>query len=42
LEGHALTFHKGKIKLLPSALGENDAALLGAAALVWNSKTMSV
>lgn len=36
LERHALAFHKGhKIKVLPSALGENDAALLGAAALVW-------
>lgn len=35
LERHALAFHKGKIKLLPSALGENDAALLGAAAIVW-------
>lgn len=37
LERHALAFHKGKIKVLRSALGENDAALLGAAALVWNS-----
>ena len=35
LERHALAFHKGKLKVLPSALGENDAALLGAAALVW-------
>ncbi len=36
LERHALAFHKGhKIKVLPSALGENDAALLGTAALVW-------
>ncbi len=40
LERHALAFHKGaKIKVLASTLGENDAALLGAAALVWNSKT---
>lgn len=37
LERHALAFHKGKIKVLPSALGENDAALLGAAALVWGN-----
>lgn len=38
LERHALAFHKGnKIKLLPSALGENDAALLGTAALVWGN-----
>jgi len=36
LEVHLLDFYKGKIKLLPSALGENDAALLGAASLVWN------
>ena len=35
LERHSLSFQKGKIKLLPSALGENDAALLGAASLVW-------
>ena len=36
LELYSLAFHKGhKIKVLPSALGENDAALLGAAALVW-------
>ncbi len=36
LERHALAFHKGhKINVIPSALGENDAALLGAAALVW-------
>ncbi len=38
LERHALVFHKGHIiKVLPSALGENDAALLGTAALVWKS-----
>jgi glucokinase len=37
-ERHALAFHKGhKIKVLPSALGENDAALLGAGALVWKN-----
>lgn len=35
LEKHSLAFHKGKLKVLPSALGENDAALLGAASLVW-------
>lgn len=35
VERHALAFHKGLIKVLPSALGENDAALLGSAALVW-------
>ncbi len=35
LERHALAFHRGKLNVLPSSLGENDAALLGAAALVW-------
>jgi glucokinase len=35
MEACLLDFFKGKIKLLPSALGENDAALLGAASLVW-------
>ncbi len=35
LEQHCLAFHKGKLKVLPSSLGENDAALLGAASLVW-------
>ncbi len=38
LEHYSLAFHKGhKIKVVPSALGENDAALLGAAALVWKN-----
>jgi glucokinase len=36
LERHALAFHRGKLSVLPSSLGENDAALLGAAALVWS------
>ncbi|MCC6727504.1 MAG: ROK family protein [Saprospiraceae bacterium] len=41
-ENHSLAFHKGhKIKVLPSALGENDAALLGAGALVWKSPPTS-
>ncbi len=35
MEFYLLDFYKGKIKLLPSALGVNDAALLGTASLVW-------
>lgn len=35
LEEYCLTFHKKKLKVLHSSLGENDAALLGAASLVW-------
>lgn len=32
---HLLNIYKNKIELKPSALSENDAAILGAAALVW-------
>lgn len=31
-----LNNYKGKVKILPSSLPENDAAILGAASLVWN------
>jgi glucokinase len=34
-EANLLNIYKGKIKLLSSQLKENDAALLGAASLVW-------
>ncbi|HWY36885.1 MAG TPA: ROK family protein, partial [Nitrosopumilaceae archaeon] len=34
-ENNLLNIYKGKIKLLPSKLKENDAAILGAASLVW-------
>ena len=37
MEAHLLEYYKNKIKLLPSALGENDAALLGTASLVWKA-----
>lgn len=33
---HLLEIYKNKIELKPSALPENDAAILGAAALVWD------
>lgn len=38
LEQHALAFHKGKMNVLPSALGENDAAIVGAASLLWSAE----
>lgn len=34
-EKHLLHIYKNKIKILPSQLKENDAALLGAASLIW-------
>lgn len=37
-EEHLLALYKNKIELKPSGIPENDAAILGAAALVWNSK----
>lgn len=35
-EKNLLSIYKNKIKILPSKLNENDAAILGAASLVWN------
>lgn len=35
-EKNLLSIYKNKVKLLPSRLPENDAALLGAASLAWN------
>jgi glucokinase len=35
MEENLLKIYKGKVKLLPSELKETDAAILGAAALVW-------
>lgn len=35
-EKNLLNIYKNKIKILPSALPENDAAILGAASLIWN------
>ncbi len=35
-EKNLLNIYKNKVKLLPSGLPENDAALLGAASLAWN------
>ena len=36
MENNLLNMHKGKIKLIQSGLPEGDAAVLGAAALIWN------
>lgn len=35
-EKNLLHNYKGKVKILPSSLPENDAAILGAASLIWN------
>jgi len=37
-EKNLLNIYKNKIKILPSQLKENDAALLGAASLIWKEK----
>lgn len=37
-EEHLLEIYKNKVELKPSGLSENDAAILGAAALVWESQ----
>ena len=36
LEENLLPFYQGKVKLLPSGMMDKNAAILGAAALVWN------
>jgi glucokinase len=36
LESHLLNIFKGKVQVLPSGLKERSAAVLGAAALIWN------
>ncbi|MFC2151006.1 ROK family protein [Bacteroidota bacterium] len=38
---YLLNIYKNKIELKPSALSENDAAILGAAALVWHEKDIT-
>lgn len=35
---HLLEIYKNKVELKPSGLSENDAAILGAAALIWDSE----
>lgn len=41
LENNTLTFYKGNTKVLISSLKANDAALIGAATLVWNNKNVN-
>jgi glucokinase len=36
LEAHVLNIFRGKVQLLPSGLKQGTAAILGAAALIWN------
>jgi glucokinase len=36
LEEHVLNIYKNKVQILPSELNEGHAAILGAAALIWN------
>jgi len=36
MEENLLSIYKGKVKLLPSKLNSQNAAVLGASALVWN------
>lgn len=38
MEENLLNIYKGKVRILASGLPENDAALLGAASLIWNQK----
>lgn len=38
LENQVFKYYKGKIEVLPSALKTNEAALLGAASLVWKNQ----
>lgn len=38
-EKNLLTIYKNKIKILPSGIKENDAAILGAASLIWNKNS---
>ena len=35
-EKYLLSIYKNKIKILPSGIKENDAAILGAASMIWN------
>lgn len=37
-EANVLNIYKNKIRILPSHLNENDAAILGAASLIWNGE----
>lgn len=40
MEDHLLSIYKGKVKLLPSLLSTQNAAVLGASSLVWSNKEL--
>jgi glucokinase len=42
MEENLLKIYQGKVKLLPSELRESDAAILGAASLIWNADKVLV
>lgn len=42
MEENLLKIYQGKVKLLPSELRESDAAILGAASLIWNTDKVLV
>ena len=42
MEENLLKIYQGKVKLLPSELKESDAAILGAASLIWNTDKVLV
>jgi glucokinase len=42
MELNLLKIYQGKVKLLPSELRESDAAILGAASLIWNTDKVLV
>ncbi len=42
MEQNLLKIYQGKVKLLPSELRESDAAILGAASLIWNTDKVLV
>jgi glucokinase len=42
MEQNLLKIYQGKVKLLPSELKESDAAILGAASLIWNTDKVLV
>ena len=41
MEENLLDYYQGKIKVLPSSLKTNEAAILGPASLVWKNQSMS-
>jgi glucokinase len=40
MENHLLDMYKGKVKILPSGMAEKNAAVSGAAALIWQDRKL--